>query len=399
MRLQGPRARRRQRDPLIGGVRTVSDRDGFLTRPSGARPARIAIDFVRRRAARFGLDSSDLAALELTRRYTSESGATHLQWAQTYRGIPAFDNGLRANVSADGRLINVGGAPRPDLAVASIEPRLGPDDAVRAAARGVSAGVALGPADPSRGPERTTAFGQGHRAGLVLFGDTDGVRLAWRVLLRVDSQHVYDAVIDAGSGETLYRRNLVLHATGLAFDNYPGAPVGGTQTAKLFPEAGADPWITDPDRLFGHNAHVYSDERDAIDGFPPDPSPTGADEIPPLAPGAWGYVQDARSPSSPWAGLPTRPGLLLGQLRPRSTQLQLARQPRAGRHPALLLRESLPRPPARRRRHRLRRGVRQLRGGRPRSGPGGRRSDDRPRRFRRLPRLQLHQQRERDSSA
>ena len=101
--------------------------------PGEAPPARVALGYVRSHAAAFGLEAADLETLVLTRQYRSESGMTHLQWAQTYRGIPAFDHGLRANVTADGRLINIGGSPRPDLKVPSTEPRLGAVEAVRAA--------------------------------------------------------------------------------------------------------------------------------------------------------------------------------------------------------------------------------------------------------------------------
>ena len=145
-------------DPLTGGLTVVARRDGFLTRAAGDRPRDVAVSYLRGRRAAFGLDSTDIAALELTRRYASESGVVHLWWEQTYRGIPSFDQGLRANVDADGRLINIGGAPRPDLAVDSIVPGVGPREALEAAARSVSASVRPGPAGPSVGPDRATAF-------------------------------------------------------------------------------------------------------------------------------------------------------------------------------------------------------------------------------------------------
>ena len=63
----------------------------------------------------------------------SASGAIHLQWEQTYRGIPVFGTEVRANVADDGRLINAGGAPLPDPSVRSIEPELSERAAVRAA--------------------------------------------------------------------------------------------------------------------------------------------------------------------------------------------------------------------------------------------------------------------------
>jgi extracellular elastinolytic metalloproteinase len=299
---RGPGGLMIDRDSVTDTARILAHRDGFLTRRSQARPVEVALDYVRGKEGAFQLDRDDLSRLELVRAYRSGSGAVHLRWAQTYRGIPAFGAGLSANVDAEGRLINVGGGPQPDLTVESVEPLLSPLDALLAAGRG--AGEAVVPGLPRTGEEsdRATSFTRGHRASLTLFVGAERARLAWRVLLRADHAHVYDAVVDARTGDTLYRHNLVREASALAFDNYPGAPVGGVQVAKTFPETGIDPWVTDPNRLFGHNAHVYSDEQDRIDG-PPDPSPLASDEIPPSS-GAWNYTQDARPSSNQYQECP-----------------------------------------------------------------------------------------------
>jgi hypothetical protein len=159
------------------------------------------------------------------------------------------------------------------------------------------------PGRPERatGSERLTRFADGQRAGLTVFGE----RLAWRVLLRGDSRHVYDAVVDATNGDTLYRVNLVREATALAFDNYPGAPLGGTQTAKAFDA----PWLTASDSLLGQNAHVYTDPEDDIDGFPPPaPDPAPGHEIAPSAPGAWNYTQEVHPVTSTGQDCPPVPG-------------------------------------------------------------------------------------------
>ncbi len=58
----------------------------------------------------------------------------------------------------------------------------------------------------------------------MLFGDAQDVRLAWRVLLFTGDGGIYDAVVDAGSGELLYRASLVHDIAARAFDHYPGAP-------------------------------------------------------------------------------------------------------------------------------------------------------------------------------
>ncbi len=255
---------------------------GFLTAPSERPPATVALDYVRDRPARFGLDEGDVDGLRLARSYRSAGGLVHLQWEQFHRGIPVFGPGLRANVDPDGRLINVGEGAQPDPAVPSVEPRLSALDALLAAGR--AAGVAVVPGSPGApaGRERLTRFGDGQSAHLTVFGD----RLAWRVKVRGGDLRFYDAVVDASSGETLYRVNLVREATANVFDNYPGAPVGGIQSSRTLPAG----WITDATRLFGTNAHVYHDADDDTLGFSADP----AQQIPPQTADNWSWAHDAR---------------------------------------------------------------------------------------------------------
>jgi extracellular elastinolytic metalloproteinase len=293
--VSGASAARPVREPLHARA------GGFLTAPSDQRPKTIALDYVRAHPGTFELDDGDLADLTLARAYRFGNGAVHLQWEQSYRGIPVFGPGLRANVDADGRLINVGEGAQPDPRVASVEPRLSALDALLAAGRAAGAAVVPGRPTSRVGAERTTEFADGQRASLTVFGE----RLAWRVLLQGDSRQVYDVVVDATSGETLYRVNLVREATALAFDNYPGAPHGGTQTAKVFDA----PWLTASDSLFGQNAHVYTDPEDDIVGFPPPaPDPAPGHEIAPSAPGAWNYTQEVHSETTVNQHCPPAPG-------------------------------------------------------------------------------------------
>ena len=75
-------------------------------------------------------------------------------------------------------------------------------------------------------------------ASLVLFG-AERVRLAWRMLLFTSDKEIFDAIVDATSGELLFRRSLVHDVAALVFENYPGAPSGG-QVPTEFPAA----WIS-----------------------------------------------------------------------------------------------------------------------------------------------------------
>ncbi len=47
----------------------------------------------------------------LVRRVDSGDGLLRLFWQQRVDGVPALGSGLRANFTADGRLINLAGSP------------------------------------------------------------------------------------------------------------------------------------------------------------------------------------------------------------------------------------------------------------------------------------------------
>ena len=254
--------------------------DGFLTGPSESDAKDVALDYVRAHADVFRLDADDLAALRLVRDYTDVGGTRHLVWAQTFDGIPAFDNDLRASVTRDGRLLNVMGSPRPDLAVPTVSPRLDAPQALGTALADAGADAAPPRVSVASGAARATRFEDGHRAALVLFDTGSDVRLAWRVLAVAEPDEVYDTVVDAESGEVLRRASKVAHAVGLAWDYFPGAPAGGGQSERVF-----TPWLTPQagsTRLFGPNAHVFADlnDNDVADG---------GEDIPPGVGGDWNY--------------------------------------------------------------------------------------------------------------
>src|SRR3954453_10821037 len=109
-------------DPQTGTPSVVARTDGFLPPVTGDGPATTVLDYVRAHPEVFRLDAGDLDALTLADRYNSPDGVTHLRWEQSYRGIPAIDSELAADVAPGGRIVDITGAPRPDLAVPSIAP-------------------------------------------------------------------------------------------------------------------------------------------------------------------------------------------------------------------------------------------------------------------------------------
>src|SRR4051794_37813164 len=79
-------------DRVTGTPRSVAKLDGFLTGPSTAAPATIALGYVKAHADVFGLDAGDLAGLKLVKDYRDVLGTHHLVWAQVVDGIPTIEN-------------------------------------------------------------------------------------------------------------------------------------------------------------------------------------------------------------------------------------------------------------------------------------------------------------------
>jgi len=248
-------------DPLTGTPRVVARLDGFLTGPSNRDAVEIVLDYVRANPGVFKLDEDDLTGLRLVRDYSDFRGIRHLVWAQMAGGIPLFGHDLRANVTADGRLVNVLGSPLPDLELPAGAPSLDGGRAVAAALRDVGRPVAAPPRalSSARGATRTARFAGGHRAGLVLFHDGRGVRLAWHVTAEADGDEVYSSLLDADSGAVLRRANKVEDAQARVHDYYPGAATGGTATLRALPADWLDPGAP---KLEGQYAHVYTDLDD-----------------------------------------------------------------------------------------------------------------------------------------
>ncbi len=256
-----------QTDPQTGTVRSLQRLNAPLTSVSSADPRDRAWSYVRSHATALGLDSGDLSAFHLSGRSMTPGGLTSLRWAQTYAGIPAFDNDLRVNVDRFGAIVNVLGAPLHNLTLDSVTPRLGPIQALDALMRNVGVSRNLHVTSGPSGTRRQTRFSSGDFARLVIFGGDGAPRLAWHVTFAASSVANYDAVIDADSGQLLYRQNLTKFASNASvWSNYPGASSGGTAgTVDLTAATTASPTgylAPAATTLTGPNAHAFSDVND-----------------------------------------------------------------------------------------------------------------------------------------
>ena len=229
--------------------------------------------------------------------------------------------GLRANLDADGRLINVGAGAQPD-------PRS--TRSSRACRRSTRCWPRAAPPGRGRAGRRPAAAARArHRLRGRPARQPDGLRRSPRLARAAPGRR------PARLRRRRRRRPAATRSTGStscarpprrAFDNYPGAPLGGAQVAKTFPETGDDPWLTDADACSATTPTSTRTRTDAIDGFRRPTPPAPGDEIPPVGARAWSYT----------------PGRPRGDLGPASTarragcswnnfdcdRLQLERQPR-----------------------------------------------------------------------
>jgi extracellular elastinolytic metalloproteinase len=237
-------------------VRSVQAVDGALSRPAAGDRSAVALDWVRSHRGVLGMSAAEVGELDLAAQATSpRSGFTHLRYRRSERGIPAFDGGVRVSLDRGGRVLSAVALPAPQ--VDSVAPRLAAADALRALQREVGA---VRPADVVSGPEgvrRTTHFEGGDFARLVLFGSGRGTRLAWHLIYQESGAEHHDAVVDASTGEILFRQNLVKQA--VPAEIFPSHPsLSTSETVDL------TPWL-DPGAtvLKGPYAHAYSDGDDS----------------------------------------------------------------------------------------------------------------------------------------
>ncbi len=259
-----------QVDRKSGGVAYVGRSDGLLTGPSERPPREIVLGYVRAHDEVFGLGEGDIANLELVARSVSPDGIVHLRFNQELGGILSFDSGIDGHVTADGRLINVSGAPVPGARLPDSDPALGARAGLREAREAVD-GAARLPATTgvSAEPERATAFAGGERAVLRWSATADGPRLVWSVVADGGGERSYEVLVDAESGALLRRQDLT---SDLGQARYFG--VDPLQTPEPIEITMPPAWYDEHaggTRLWGQYARTY------IDGQNQNPAP-GAEQ-------------------------------------------------------------------------------------------------------------------------
>lgn len=219
-------------DAVTGTPSNVSSTEGFLTGPSRAAAATIAIGYVRSHSDLFGLDAADVATLSAPKVATDAHGIRHISWTQSYRGVQVFGNGLRAHVAKNGSLIAVQGAPVADLAARAAKAPAATLSASTARAAALTKTGATAEDATARTSGATTTWSNGDVAQKVYFATAGGLREAWSTYTRANAKASYQQVLDGRTGALLYRHNTVSQdrGDGLVYNNYPGAAKGGRHT-------------------------------------------------------------------------------------------------------------------------------------------------------------------------
>jgi extracellular elastinolytic metalloproteinase len=252
-------------NPTTGTPDNLTSLDGYLTSPSNGLPRNIVLSYVRDHASALGLTKADVGTLRLRSTYRDPAGIQHLSWIQTIDGIPVFGNGLRAHVAKDGRLISLQGAPVSGLRSLtgdlSTTPEVGPEAARETAAEDVG-GEVDSDAVESESPSGATDWSNGDYSDPVWFVTADGARLAWSTFTQAGDTLAYSHVIDAETGDVLYRNDLVDFDKGDAkvYDYYPGADQGGSARVVNLVKRG---WLKrNAAWLAGPNVSAFADVND-----------------------------------------------------------------------------------------------------------------------------------------
>ena len=240
---------------LVPGSMSATDGAGGSAPAADAGdPLGIALSHVRANTSDLGVTSADVADLFVTSQYTSRhNGVTHVNLNQRFRGLEVFGGHATVNVAADGRVVFVGGRFVGGLADASGTERLDAAGAVASAADALDLDepASLRVLSQKSGAAQATILS---RAGIsdepipARLGwqpTEDGLRLAWQLVIDDSSAaHLWNATVDAGTGELLAADDWTDHDTREGLASRLGR--SGGQTSAAVQALAAGPTVFEP---------------------------------------------------------------------------------------------------------------------------------------------------------
>jgi len=289
--LRAPAGRHVALDARYGVPKSVAPTGRHLSGSLGGDAESAARAYLRQNADLFAMNAGDVQRLVVVAENPLVgTDSTVVVFGQRDQGRDVFATRVTVTVDAVGRVLLVSGGFRPNAAAPGA-PSLGAEEAVARAAGSFGRAVAA-LAVRSRGTDATqrTVFANSVAervrnasditAELVTFPLPGGrqARLAWKTVIEESPIGWYETLVDAQSGEVLYRRNLYKSAAeGNVFRvQHPGI-AGAAQQITSFTGASFDNngWVTDR-RTSGNNVNAYQDTdgNDASD-FQPETAASG----------------------------------------------------------------------------------------------------------------------------
>jgi hypothetical protein len=276
-------------DARYGVPRSVAPTGRSLSNAPAADPESAARSYLRQNADLFGMNAGDINRLVVVAENSLvDTGSNVVVFGQRDQGRDVFATRVTVTVDALGRVLLVSGGFRPN-ASAPPAPALSAEEAVGHAAAAMGRSVAaLNVRARTGGAAQRTVFANNVAARsrnpsditaeLVTFPMPGGrpARLAWATLIEESPVGWYETVVDALTGEVLYRRNLYKSAAeGNVYTvQHPGI-TGAAQQIVPFTGAAFDNngWVADR-RTSGNNVNAYQDTdgNDASDFQPETPA-------------------------------------------------------------------------------------------------------------------------------
>jgi hypothetical protein len=208
-------------DGMSGAPRWWAAEPGrALSAPAAGRPEAVVRQFLDARAIWIGLATAELRDLGVSSVVPAPDGGARVHFLQRAHGLEVFGARMLVTVGGDGSVRSLGGSVYAGVERPG-EPTIEAAQAVRYAVENVypdlpfvgSAQIVLDERERCIEFSEEPAFARPPRARLVLFPERDGARLAWEVRI---AEHGfltdYTILIDAGTGDLLFRRNATLYA-------------------------------------------------------------------------------------------------------------------------------------------------------------------------------------------
>jgi extracellular elastinolytic metalloproteinase len=259
-------------DSRFGTPRSLFGGSHYLSVPRTGAAVDVARSWVSDNRAAFAMSASQVSGLRVTRDHALPLTGTHVvTFAQVWDGVAAVQGGrLNVSVTKDGKVLSYGGNPtRGDQLLGSFSLTAG--QALGTVAAKLAKSIDFTPTANGQQAGYTT-FNKGPFAASsyvkkVAFPTKDGARAAFQVLFIEKLDQAYDSVVDATTGDILFRDSLVDNESeGTVYENFPGAPKGGTPVVKSFgPTAQSPAGYVDPTgaglpgpTTLGNNASTYA---------------------------------------------------------------------------------------------------------------------------------------------